>query len=93
MSQLSGLQRDVLSLYRSLLRTSNMKGSLPYTRAKFRQEAKSIKRSDFKMIEHKLRWGHKQLKIMNMEGTRVMTGFKGTKGEQYNEGANKWGKT
>lgn len=94
MRKLSGLQRDVLTLYRELLRTvqkkyshdsevkqkmigvgkrlciclSSIHGAMVLVSQEFRHEAKSIGKLDFKLIEHKLRHGYKQKKLIEMPG-------------------------
>jgi len=74
MPPLSGLQRDVLSLYRLVLRTGKAKDSQKYARDTFRAEAAGVKRMDFKMIEYQLRKGHKHVKLMAMPGVKIVTG-------------------
>ena len=71
---LSGLQLDVLHLYRSLLRLSLKKSPETYaqTVTQFRREAKNVKRMDFKRIEYGLRRGWKFKKLLDMEGTKGM---------------------
>jgi succinate dehydrogenase assembly factor 1 len=68
MPRLSGLQRDVLSLYRRCLRAARKKP--PHTRANFvsfarREFEKNIHhdRKDFSTIEFMLRKGTRQLEI------------------------------
>ena len=66
----SGIQRDVLKLYRSFLRAARSKA--PETRGqvetvvktRFRQDAAAVKRTDFRAIEFRLRNGRKQLKLL-----------------------------
>ncbi|EJK72606.1 hypothetical protein THAOC_05844 [Thalassiosira oceanica] len=80
--RLSGLQKDVLALYRSILRQASVidrqrqcKGetsSFVHAREKFRKEAMSVRRSDFKRIEYKIRKGEKQLKLMKMPGVSLV---------------------
>lgn len=95
---LSGLQKDVLHLYRALLKTARKKvGGVPksdleklgeqcrpFFRSlrdfitsrfpshivirKFREDAKSLHRNDWLTIEHKIRQGQKQKKLMEMPG-------------------------
>ena len=67
----SGLQGDVMSLYRAILRTAKTKDSatVVFAREKFRADARSIKRIDFGKIEFLLRQGHKRLKLLRMPGT------------------------
>jgi hypothetical protein len=69
----SGLQGDVLSLFRSILRVAKTKdndgATMAYARAKFRADAFAITRMDFAKIEFNLRQGHKKLKLLRMPGT------------------------
>jgi hypothetical protein len=72
-ARLSGIQKDVLVLYRKLLRTvmahnvrHNPGVTLPKSplyhvvREKFREKAHSIGNKEYQMIEHLLRHGYKQ---------------------------------
>lgn len=96
--KLSGLQKDVLSLYRTILREAVKKDrgaveeglgsvsmtsllaagdggtSTSYAREAFRREAASVKRSDFKGIEYRVRKGYKQVKLLQMPGVKVVSG-------------------
>lgn len=114
--RLSGLQKDVLSLYRSVLRAAVRKdrggsaasssssssteaaaaadsshsrcniipayrllcstpnSSVSYARDQFRREASSVRRSDFKTIEYKIRKGKKQLELLKMPGVNFVGG-------------------
>mmetsp|Transcript_37875 Transcript_37875/g.44121 ORF Transcript_37875/g.44121 Transcript_37875/m.44121 type:complete len:113 (-) Transcript_37875:473-811(-) len=107
-SRLSGLQLDVLSLYRTVLRGAAKKdknallqkqggftndkhvrepkttmsallmdksSSVSYAQSEFRNQASSIRRSDFKLIEYSLRKGHKQIKLLSMPGVKLVGGF------------------
>jgi len=71
----SGLQQDVFKLYRALLRISRSKDSTGALRglvvSRFREVALSVKKTDFKVIEHQLRWGYKQKKLIEMPGFSV----------------------
>jgi len=70
---LSGLQKEVLSLYRALLRASRSQPQLrQHVQGEFRDH-KSIHRLDVERIEYLLRKGRKQLDIMNMEGVRKVS--------------------
>lgn len=75
-AKLSGIKADVLSLYRNLLRTGRTKEDVTvvqsYIRQKFREDARSLKRSDFKRIEHMMRQGHRKLKILKLPGTKLV---------------------
>jgi hypothetical protein len=68
----SGLQLDVLHLFRALLRTARAKDSSgklsKFVGIQFRESAGSIGKFDFKLIEHNLRWGYKQKKLMESKG-------------------------
>eukprot|EP01032_Pedospumella_encystans_P014083 gene14083-16193_t len=81
--RLSGLQTDVLVLYRALLKSamakSAQKGSdkavrgtqsdlYQFVRQQFREKAMSIPKNDFRTLEHLLRYGHKQKKLLDMPG-------------------------
>ena len=69
----SGLQTDVLTLYRTLLRTARSKdvegnGLTNFVKQKFRERSSNINRNEFQVIEHELRYGYKQIKLMKMPG-------------------------
>ncbi|KAJ5443876.1 uncharacterized protein N7458_007748 [Penicillium daleae] len=75
MARLSGLQREVLSLYRQCLREvrkkpidaqSNFKN---YARAEF-QKHRSVNKKDFSAVEYLLRKGHRQLEMYASPGIR-----------------------
>ena len=71
MSRLSGLQLDVLKLYRALLKSAHKKENkdlIHFVKNEFRLKALSISKTDFKMIEHSLRYGYKQKKLIEMPG-------------------------
>ena len=102
--RLSGLQKDVLSLYRTILRASVAKDramtaeqsttppsfldllqnnssssttstTCSYAKTEFRKQAQLVeKKYDFKTIEHKIRQGHKQVKLLNMPGVKLARG-------------------
>jgi succinate dehydrogenase assembly factor 1 len=74
MPPLSGLQKDVLSLYRLVLRVGRSKDSYSYAREQFRTEASAVSRMDFKKVEYLLRKGHKHVKLMAMPGVKVVKG-------------------
>jgi hypothetical protein len=89
----SGLQKEVLALYRSLLReaikkdrTSNNTSKVPtllssssqnndsvtsHVSQEFRKQANSIRRKDFRTIEYKIRYGYKQIKLLQMPGVKT----------------------
>ncbi|KAJ5343530.1 hypothetical protein N7541_008244 [Penicillium brevicompactum] len=75
MARLSGLQRDVLSLYRKCLREvrnkpvdarSNFKN---YARSEF-QKHRSVNKKDFSTVEYLLRKGQRQLEMYASPGIR-----------------------
>ena len=72
--RLSGLQSDVLKLYRNLLRTAMEKdpvGSFrlrPTVSERFRERAYSLEKNNIDGIEHYIRYGYKQKKMMEMSG-------------------------
>ncbi|KAH7391976.1 complex 1 protein-domain-containing protein [Pyrenochaeta sp. MPI-SDFR-AT-0127] len=78
MTKLSGLQRDVLSLYRQCLRAARRK---PDTQSHFRDFAKAgfqkhqhIEQKDFGTIEFLLRRGRNQLESYSDPGIRDIRG-------------------
>ncbi|KAF3066599.1 Succinate dehydrogenase assembly factor 1, mitochondrial [Daldinia childiae] len=73
--RLSGLQKDVLSLYRKCLRESRKKpvATRPHFESFIRSEfEKSIKvdKRDFAVIEFLLRKGHRQLEMYSAPGIK-----------------------
>jgi len=75
--RLSGLQKDVLALYRGLLRSALKKDKqihgqrdnlYNHVRIEFREKANSVSRTEFKTIEYMLRNGYKQKKLIDMPG-------------------------
>ncbi|KAJ5514860.1 hypothetical protein N7463_004412 [Penicillium fimorum] len=68
MARLSGLQRDVLSLYRKCLREIRNKPETVY-RAEF-QKHLSVNKKDFSTIEYLLRKGNRQLELYATPGIR-----------------------
>lgn len=73
----SGLQKDVLKLYRDLHRAARKKDPLGVNNftsivmQEFRVKAASVTKTDFKTIEHLLRYGYKQKKLIEMPGFRT----------------------
>jgi hypothetical protein len=43
-----------------------------FARQEFRKQAGLVKRNDFKTIEHKIRHGYKQVKLLQMPGVKVV---------------------
>ncbi|CAM9809240.1 unnamed protein product [Discosporangium mesarthrocarpum] len=81
MTRVSGMQKEVLSLYRKVIRAAKAKeqeggrGTVDFARSSFREQAYSVSRSDFQTIEHMLRYGHKKLKLLSMPGVQAAQGF------------------
>ena len=79
---LSGLQLDVLALYRTLLRTAKKvdksgSGELErFVGRRFREKALELSKYDFKLIEHQLRWGYKQKRLMESPGFSAASAIK-----------------
>ncbi|PYH94424.1 hypothetical protein BO71DRAFT_419341 [Aspergillus ellipticus CBS 707.79] len=75
MARLSGLQREVLSLYRRCLRETRKKpletrgNFMAYTRVEFRKHA-TVSKKDFNAIEFLLRKGQRQLEMYSSPGIR-----------------------
>lgn len=75
MRRLSRLQRQVLSLYRELLRAGRGKpGAEARVRAEFRQHA-SLPRSDVLRIEYLYRRGRRQLQLLRSGHATAMGTF------------------
>ena len=71
----SGLQQEVLRLYQALLRASRGRpGIREYVVSEFRRNA-SVKRTDTLKIEHLLRHGHRQLKLLQRPEVTGATKF------------------
>jgi succinate dehydrogenase assembly factor 1 len=79
MPRLSGLQRDVLSLYRQCLRAARLKPSA--TRPNFENFARKefernthLDKKDFSAVEFFLRKGHRQLDTYSQKGVTDVVG-------------------
>lgn len=48
-----------------------------HARAEFRRQAESVRRSDFKTIEYKIRKGRKHVNLLQMDGVKVVSGAGG----------------
>jgi len=75
MARLSGLQREILSLYRKCLRETRKKPAdarpnfLRYAQSEFRQHQHHDKK-DYSAIEYMLRKGQRQLETYSSPGIR-----------------------
>ncbi|KAG4441333.1 hypothetical protein IFR05_003196 [Cadophora sp. M221] len=70
----SGLQRDVLSLYRKCLRVSRTKGEArlhfeKYARTEF-EKAIALDKKDFSAIEYLMRRGQRQIDMYSSPGIK-----------------------
>ncbi|KAK1294983.1 hypothetical protein QJS10_CPA16g00002 [Acorus calamus] len=80
--KLSGLQKQVLSLYRGFLRAARSKGPEERQRiesivsAEFHQNSKNIDRKNFLQIEYLLRRGKKQLDQLKSPDTVGLSSFR-----------------
>ena len=84
-SRRSGLQADVLALYREALRLARRKEreandasgqTYAHARERFRASAASVRRMDFQRIEFLLRQGRKQIDPLGMDGARGAVGVR-----------------
>ncbi|CAM9574823.1 unnamed protein product [Choristocarpus tenellus] len=80
-SRMSGVQMEVVHLYRKVLRAARAKGNgmrngtVEFAKKEFREQAYSVSRTDFQTIEHMLRYGYKKVKLLNMPGVQAAQGF------------------
>ncbi len=80
MRPLTGLQREVLSLYRRCLRACRSKPAPTrphfeaFTRSEFGRNLKAVDKKDFATIEFMLRKGNRQLGVYGQEGVRDIRG-------------------
>ncbi|POM64496.1 Heat repeat protein [Phytophthora palmivora] len=63
----SGLQLQVLSLYKKALQAAKRKDqeTLRYVRERFREDVRGFDRKDFVVIEYMLRKGERDLKMLD----------------------------
>ena len=72
----SGLQKEVLSVYRQIIREALKKepsvsaGIIDLARRNFKEKATSIRKTDYQTIEHSIRDARKKIKIIQMPGFR-----------------------
>ena len=84
MQNASGLQKQVISLYRRCLRAASAKpvgvreNQIAYVKEEFRRNAKAVKRSEFKTIELLVRNGEKQLKVLGKPNVISITSSTGS---------------
>lgn len=78
MKKLSGLQKEVLKLYRTCLRgcykkpIENQENFLQYVRLEFRKNRKTIARKDYSTIEYLIRNGHRKFEMFNQDEIKDM---------------------
>ena len=79
MPRMSGVQKEVLSLYRNFIRAAKTKPdptrALTVVCGRFRHDAESIKRMDFRKIEFKMRQGKKHLKLLQSPNVVNIDGY------------------
>lgn len=76
----SGLQKEVIYLYRTLIRSARKKNDpsfSQYVKSKFRSDAESVSKKDFLFIEHYIRHGNKQLALIERPGFSTASYYKG----------------
>ncbi|KAL8159733.1 hypothetical protein V2J09_001270, partial [Rumex salicifolius] len=80
--RLSGMQKQVLSLYRGFLRAARLKSTEErlqiesIVHAEFRRNAKEVERKNFLYIEYLLRLGKKQLDQLKRPNTVSLSSWK-----------------
>ncbi|XP_078171784.1 uncharacterized protein LOC144565870 [Carex rostrata] len=81
-AKLSGMQKQVLSLYRGFLRAARSKATEDRERihsvvsAEFRNNARNVDRRNFIYIEYLLRRGKRQLEQLKDPGTKGLSTLK-----------------
>jgi len=79
--KLTGLQREVLGLYRTVLRASKVKeaaghpGIVASAREQFRREAESVGKRNYQKIEYMMRRGQKHVKMLSDPQVKNVTQF------------------
>jgi hypothetical protein len=53
---------------------SNTDTTASYAQREFRLQASKTPKNDFRTIEHKVRYGYKQVKLLKMPGVKVVSG-------------------
>jgi hypothetical protein len=53
---------------------SNLETTASYARHEFRLQSSKIPKNDFRTIEFKVRYGYKQVKLLQMPGVKVVSG-------------------
>ena len=66
----SGLQKDVLKLFRDLLRVARSRDArlVSIVSKEFRERAFQLNKNEFERIEHSIRYGYKKERLMKMPG-------------------------
>ena len=73
----SGLQKEVFSVYRQIIREALKKedpavsqGIIDVARRQFKDKSKEIRKTDYQTIEHSIRDARKKIKLIQMPGFR-----------------------
>ncbi len=73
----SGLQKEVFSVYRQIIREAAKKedpvvrqGIIDLARKQFKDKSKNIRKTDYQTIEHSIRDARKKIKLIQMPGFR-----------------------
>ncbi|WCJ21959.1 Succinate dehydrogenase assembly factor 1 mitochondrial [Euphorbia peplus] len=92
--KLSGMQKQVLGLYRSFLRAARMKPAEDRRQIEsvvseeFRRNSKEVDRKNFIYIEYLLRRGFKQLDLLKSSATVGLSSFNLNHNHTYNNNNN-----
>lgn len=72
----SGVQREVLGLYKNILTVAKSKNEQTFNqvRKKFRLDASSVSRFEFQKIEHLIRKGNKYIKLLSSDTVQGVKG-------------------
>ena len=70
--RVTGHQKEILSVYRQLLRVAKKKsdGTYDAVREQFRNDAQSIKRIEFQRIEHQVRKAKKYIQMLSSSNVK-----------------------
>ena len=70
----SGVQKEVLGLYKTLLTAAKAKDAKTFAsvQKKFRKDAASVTRFEFQRIEHMIRKGQKYVKLLQSDSVKTV---------------------